>query len=88
MSSNNDNEKIYLIDLKNKSSGIITSNFEFGSSNNFVKIGKYYRHPRYIDNILNSFKKFKFDINSSYKLPKGWDGKTAQRIVEILNQRL
>lgn len=40
------------------------------------------------DNILNSFKKFKYDINSSYKLPKGWDGKTSQRIVEILNQRL
>lgn len=40
------------------------------------------------ENIFNMFKKFKFDINSSYKLPKGWDGKTAQRIVKILNEEL
>ena len=40
------------------------------------------------DNILNMFKKFNFDINSSYKLPEGWDGKTSQRIVKILNMRL
>lgn len=39
-------------------------------------------------NIINSFKKFKFDINSSYKLPEGWDGNTSQRILKILNERL
>lgn len=66
MSSNNDNENIYLIDLKNKSSGIIASNFEFGSSNNFVKIGKYYRHPKYIDEILNNVDDDKYMIMSGY----------------------
>ena len=40
------------------------------------------------ENIFNTFKKFKFDINSSYKLPEGWDGKTAQRILKILNEEL
>jgi len=40
------------------------------------------------ENIFNTFKKFKFDINSSYKLPQGWDGKTAQRILKILNEEL
>lgn len=40
------------------------------------------------ENIFNMFKKFKFDINSSYKLPEGWDGKTAQRIVKIFNEEL
>ena len=40
------------------------------------------------DNILNMFNKFKFDINSLYKLPEGWDGKTSQKIVKILNTRL
>lgn len=40
------------------------------------------------ENIFNMFKKFEFDINSSYKLPEGWDGKTAQRIVKILNEEL
>jgi len=40
------------------------------------------------ENIFNTFTKFKFDINSSYKLPEGWDGKTAQRIVKILNEEL
>ena len=39
-------------------------------------------------NILNTFKEFKFDINSAYKLPEGWDGKTAKRIVNILKERL
>jgi len=38
--------------------------------------------------ILKLFKKFKFDINSRYKLPDGWDGITAERIVKILNERL
>jgi len=38
-------------------------------------------------NILNTFKEFKFDINSAYKLPEGWDGKTAKRIVNILEKR-
>ena len=40
------------------------------------------------ENILNMFNKFKFDINSSYELPEGWDGKTAQKIVKILNDQL
>lgn len=39
-------------------------------------------------NIINMFKKFKFDINSSYLLPEGWDGKTSQKIVKILNDRM
>lgn len=39
-------------------------------------------------NILNMFKKFKFDINSNYLLPEGWDGKTSQKIVKILNDRM
>ncbi|MDB3980159.1 UDP-N-acetylglucosamine 2-epimerase (non-hydrolyzing) [Candidatus Marinimicrobia bacterium] len=39
-------------------------------------------------NIINSFKEFKFDINSSYELPNGWDGNTSQRILQILNKRL
>lgn len=39
-------------------------------------------------NILNMFKEHKFDINSNYKLPEGWDGKTAQKIVKILNERI
>ena len=38
--------------------------------------------------IINTFKKFKFDINSGYKLPAGWDGKTAQSIIKILHERL
>lgn len=40
------------------------------------------------ENIFNMFKKFKYDINSSYKLPEGWDGKTAKKIVKILNEEL
>ncbi len=40
------------------------------------------------ENILSVFNKYKFDINSSYKLPNGWDGTTSQRIVKILNERL
>ncbi len=39
-------------------------------------------------NILNMFKRFKFDINSNYLLPEGWDGKTSQKIVKILNDRM
>ncbi len=39
-------------------------------------------------NIINTFKKFKFDINSNYCLPYGWDGKTSERIIEILKERL
>ena len=35
--------------------------------------------------IVNSFKKNKYSINSGYKLPYRWDGKTSKRIVEILN---
>jgi UDP-N-acetylglucosamine 2-epimerase (non-hydrolysing) len=36
--------------------------------------------------ILKSFKKFKYDINSSYKLPYGWDGNTSKRIVDIIKE--
>ena len=35
--------------------------------------------------IVNSFKKNKYSINSGYKLPYRWDGRTSKRIVEILN---
>ena len=40
------------------------------------------------NNIFKSFKKFKFDLNSAYELPEGWDGKTAQRIVKILKDKI
>ena len=36
--------------------------------------------------IIKSFKKFKYDINSSYKLPDGWDGNTSKRIVDIIKK--
>lgn len=36
--------------------------------------------------ILKSFKKFKFDINSDYKLPHGWDGNTSKRIVDVIKK--
>jgi len=36
--------------------------------------------------ILKSFKKFKYDINFSYKLPNGWDGNTSKRIVDIIKK--
>jgi len=39
-------------------------------------------------NIINTFEKFKFDINSNYKLPAKWDGQTAQRIAKILQKEL
>ena len=36
--------------------------------------------------ILKSFKKFKFGINSDYKLPHGWDGNTSKRIVDVIKK--
>lgn len=39
------------------------------------------------DIIFKNFKKNQFDINPNYSLPFGWDGKTAKRIVKILNKK-
>ena len=36
--------------------------------------------------ILQIFKKNKFNINSNYKLPEKWDGKSSQRIAKILER--
>jgi UDP-N-acetylglucosamine 2-epimerase (non-hydrolysing) len=36
--------------------------------------------------IIKSFKKFKYDINSNYKLPDGWDGNTSKRIIDIIKE--
>ena len=36
--------------------------------------------------IIKSFKKFKYDINLGYKLPDGWDGHTAKRIIDIIKK--
>jgi len=36
--------------------------------------------------ILQLFKKNKFNINSNYKLPEKWDGKSSQKIAEILEK--
>lgn len=39
-------------------------------------------------NILKTFQKFKFKLNSNYQLPDGWDGKSAQRIVNIIKRSI
>ena len=36
--------------------------------------------------ILKSFNQNKFTINKNYKLPKYWDGKSASRILEVINK--
>lgn len=36
--------------------------------------------------ILQIFKKNKFNINSNYKLPEKWDGKSSQRIAKIIER--
>ena len=36
--------------------------------------------------IIKSFKEFKYDINSNYKLPKGWDGNTSKRIIDVIKK--
>jgi UDP-N-acetylglucosamine 2-epimerase (non-hydrolysing) len=38
--------------------------------------------------IINSFSKNKFSVGRNYKLPLNWDGKSSQRIVEILKKIL
>ncbi len=37
-------------------------------------------------NILKSFKENQFSINTNYQIPYGWDGRTSNRILEILDQ--
>ena len=37
-------------------------------------------------NIIDSFNNRKFNINKNYKVPNGWDGKAAHRIVKILEK--
>jgi len=37
-------------------------------------------------NIIKSFEKFKYNINSKYQLPEGWDGKTSKKIVDIIKK--
>ena len=34
------------------------------------------------------FKKYRFNVNSDYKLPYGWDGKTSHRILKIIDKVL
>tara|TARA_B100000161_G_scaffold243866_1_gene197797 strand:- start:270 stop:1334 length:1065 start_codon:yes stop_codon:yes gene_type:complete len=36
--------------------------------------------------IVESFNKNKFEINTNYELPFGWDGNCAKRIVEVINK--
>ena len=40
------------------------------------------------ENIINMYKKYRFNVNSNYKLPKGWDGKTSHRILKIIDKVL
>ncbi len=40
------------------------------------------------ENIISMFKKYRFNVNSDYKLPDGWDGKTSQRILKIIDKVL
>ena len=66
--NNNLDKIIYLVDLRKSNHNIVTSNFNF-SPNDFVKIGKYYRHPKYILEILNTLD------DSKYMLISGYTGK-------------
>ncbi len=36
--------------------------------------------------IIASFNKNKFEINTNYELPFGWDGKSAKRILKVINE--
>ena len=38
--------------------------------------------------IVKSFNKNKFEINENYSLPVGWDGKCANRILKIINEKI
>lgn len=40
------------------------------------------------DKILNTFLKYKFNINKNYSIPNGWDGSTSKRIINILTRIL
>lgn len=40
------------------------------------------------ENIISMFKKYRFNVNSDYKLPDGWDGKTSHRILKIIDKVL
>ena len=37
-------------------------------------------------NILDTFTKYKFKVNDNYKIPHGWDGLAASRIINTLKQ--
>ena len=38
------------------------------------------------ESIINSFNNYRFNINSNYILPEGWDGKASERIVKFLDK--
>ena len=38
------------------------------------------------ESIINSFNNYRFNINSNYNLPEGWDGKASERIVKFLDK--
>lgn len=38
------------------------------------------------ESIIKSFNNYGFNINSNYNLPKGWDGKASERIVNFLDK--
>lgn len=65
ITTNNYDNKIYLVNLRNKTSELEFHDFNF-SSNDFVKIGKYYRHPKYILEILNKLDDNKYMLISGY----------------------
>ena len=65
ISTQNFDNKIYLVNLRNSNSDLEFHDFNF-SSNDFVKIGKYYRHPKYILEILNSLDDSKYMLISGY----------------------
>ena len=61
----NFDNKIYLVNLRNNNSDLEFHDFNF-SSNDFVKIGKYYRHPKYILELLNNLDDDKYMLISGY----------------------
>lgn len=65
INTNNYDNKIYLVNLRNDNPDLEFHDFNF-SSDDFVKIGKYYRHPKYILEILNNLDDNKYMLISGY----------------------